>query len=256
MKKYDTIDVRIEQSVCFVRFNRAARGNTINARLIEECLNVLDTSPDGVTVLVFEGSPEVFCLGADFDEIGATVAGNGTGGSAGPIYDLWDTMTRAPYVCISHVRGRANAGGMGFIAASDIVLADEGAQFSLSEMLFGLFPACVLPFLIRRVGFQRAHYLTLTTQPISSAQALAWGLVDASAAQSEPLLRRHLTRLRVLSKKAIRRYKQYSSRLRPVGEREMALAANREVFSDPANLEAIVKYTNTGTLPWDQPQVR
>nr|WP_269820011.1 enoyl-CoA hydratase-related protein [Bacillus velezensis] len=42
--------------------------------------------------------------------------------------------------------GVANAGGIGFVAASDIVIADDTAVFSLSELLFGLFPAMVLPF--------------------------------------------------------------------------------------------------------------
>jgi len=62
---------------------------------------------------------------------------------------LWLRLATVRTVTISHVRGKANAGGIGFVAASDIVLADETAQFSLSELLFGLYPACVLPFLIR-----------------------------------------------------------------------------------------------------------
>ena len=105
--------------------------------------------------------------------------------------------------------GMANGGGVGFVAASDIVLADETAQFGLSELLFGLFPACVLPFLIRRIGFQKAHYLTLMTQPISAQQAQTWGLVDACAKRSDSLLRKHLLRLSRLSKASIRRYKKY-----------------------------------------------
>jgi polyketide biosynthesis enoyl-CoA hydratase PksH len=80
---------------------------------------------------------------------------------------------------MSHVRGTSNAGGTGFVAASDIVIADNTAQFSLSELLFGLYPACVLPFLTKRIGFRKAHYLTLMTNPISVQQANAWNLVDA-----------------------------------------------------------------------------
>jgi len=122
-------------------------------------------------------------------------------------------LATGPYVTIAHVRGTANAGGVGFVAASDIVLADETAQFSLSELLFGLYPACVMPFLIRRIGFQKANYFTMMTKPISAMLACEWGLVDAVEPVSEVLLRRHLQRLRRLSKTAIRRYKTYMSRI-------------------------------------------
>jgi polyketide biosynthesis enoyl-CoA hydratase PksH len=163
-------------------------------------------------------------------------------------------MATGPYVTIAHVRGKANAGGVGFVAASDIVLADETAQFSLSEMLFGLYPACVLPFLIRRIGFQKAHYFTLMTQPISAKQAFEWGLVDAWEPSSEALLRRHLQRLRRLSKPAIARYKSYMGRIGvPVGElKAPAVAANREIFSDPENLRAITRYVEHGVFPWEK----
>ena len=162
---------------------------------------------------MLSGSPEVFCLGADFKAIAGRTKNGYKDDGPGPMYDLWLRLATGPYVTISHVRGKANAGGVGFVAASDIVLADETAQFSLSELLFGLYPACVLPFLIRRIGFQKAHYLTLMTQPISAMQACEWGLVDVCEPQSNSLLQRHLQRLRRLSKTAIRRYKTYMNQI-------------------------------------------
>jgi len=139
------------------------------------------------------------------------------------------------------------------VAACDIVLADESAVFSLSELLFGLMPACVLPFLIRRVGFQRAHYMTLMTQPFSVQQAETWGLVDAWEAKSENLLRRHLLRLRRLSKTGIERYKRYMNVLDDSlhSQKADALAANLEVFSDSENLSKISRFVQDGTFPWE-----
>ena len=93
---------------------------------------------------------------------------------------------------IAHVRGKANAGGIGFVAACDIVLADSAAVFSLSELLFGLMPACVLPFLVRRIGFAKANAMTLSTQPVGVQVAREWGLVDAFEENSDNLLRKHL----------------------------------------------------------------
>ena len=252
---YETIKVQFQESSCFLQFNRPLAGNTISGRLVAECNDVLAACEDSSTVVVLSGSPEVFCMGADFRAV-ARAAGGGRaqGDDPGPLYDLWLRLATGPYVTISHVRGKANAGGVGFVAASDIVIADETAQFSLSELLFGLYPACVLPFLTRRVGLQRANYLTLMTQPVSARQACEWGLVDACDSQSEALLRRHLQRLRRLSKVAIRRYKSYVSRISSTLQdlKPLAVAANLEVFSDADNLNAITRYVEQGVFPWER----
>jgi polyketide biosynthesis enoyl-CoA hydratase PksH len=143
----------------------------------------------------------------------------------------------------------------------------------LSELLFGFFPAIVLPFLIRRVGWQKAHYMTLMTQPMAVQRAHTWGLVDEYAETSESLLRKHLLRLRHLSKTAIVRYKRYLDELdagqgqacgqetvekglAPFpslrGARSLAVAAHHKEFSDPDNLKGIFRYVEEGLFPWEK----
>lgn len=251
---YETIKVDFRDAICFLQIDRPEANNTISARLVAECHEVLSVCERSATIVVLSGTPEVFCSGADFTALAsASKTGQEPEDDPGRLYDLWLRLATGPYVTIAHVRGKTNAGGVGFAAASDIVLADETAQFSLSELLFGLYPACVLPFLNRRVGFQRAHYLTLTTQPISAKQACEWGLVDAWDPVSDTLLRRHLQRLRRLSKSAIRQYKAYSSRISPPLQdlRPPAVAANRTMFADPDNLHAITRYVEHGIFPWE-----
>ncbi|WP_139492058.1 enoyl-CoA hydratase/isomerase [Brevibacillus dissolubilis] len=251
---YQTIQVRFQESICYIRLYRPEANNTINDRLIEEMHHVLALCEEAATVVVLEGLPEVFCFGADFDGIyNELVSGNRTAQSQEPLYDLWLKLATGPFITISHVRGKVNAGGVGFVAASDIVVADETAHFSLSELLFGLFPACVLPFLVRRIGHQNAHYLTLMTQPITVQQAHTWRLVDAYEANSEVLLRKHLVRLRRLSKSAVQRYKRFSAELNDLlyQSKGLALASNQEVFADPQNQEGIIRYVQTGQFPWE-----
>lgn len=252
---FQTVQVRLQDSICFVQFDRPEANNTINQRLVEDCHQVLDACElAATTVIVFSGNAEVFCFGADFQGIrDRTVNAAADEGGPDRLYDLWLRMATGPFVTVASVRGKVNAGGLGFVAAADIALADESAKFSLSELLFGLIPACVLPFLIRRVGMQRAHYLTLMTQPVGVEQAHAWGLVDAWEPQSEPLLRKHLLRLRRLSATAIGRYKRYLGDIVPALHacRAAALATNTEVFSDPRNLQDIVRYVEKGLFPWE-----
>lgn len=251
---YETIRVRWEEDLCYLQLYRPEANNTINERLIEECSQVLQLCKATVKIVVLEGLPDVFCFGADFQRLQETFeSSQGSQQNPEPAYDLWHQLATGPYITIAHVRGKANAGGIGFVAACDLVLCEEKTVFSLSELLFGLIPACVLPFLIRRMGFSKTHYMTLMTRPISAKQAHTWGLVDAYDVNSDNLLRMHLLRLRRLSKTGILRHKHYMNDLTDFlrMSKAKALEANQEVFKDPENLEKIARYVKTGKFPWE-----
>ena len=252
---FETLKVRFQEDVCFVQLYRPDANNTINDRLIADFNRLLDLHEARIRILVLEGLPEVFCFGADFKALEQDIA-RGVGGplfDPAPMYDLWLRLAMGPFVSVAHVRGPANAGGIGFVAACDIVLCDETATFGLSELLFGLMPACVLPFLIRRIGPAKANTMTLLTEPVSAQTALDWGLVDDLSADSVNLLRRKLLRLRRLPVSGIRRYKRYMEGWGEdlVAARSRALAANVEVFSDPENRAKIARYVTTGAFPWE-----
>ncbi|WP_139488137.1 enoyl-CoA hydratase/isomerase [Brevibacillus dissolubilis] len=251
-----TLRVRFQEKICYVQFHRPEANNAVNDELIEEFHQVLHVcEQESVTVVVLEGSPEVFCWGADFGEIHKKMdEGSSTGSDPESLYDLWLRLATGPYITIAHVRGKVNAGGVGFVAACDVVIADDTAQFSLSELLFGLFPACVLPFLIRRIGVQKAHYFTLMTWPVHIQQAHAWGLVDAYDTKSEPLLRKHLRRLKCLPESGIAQYKRYMHSINDslYQSKSAALSSNREMFMNQQNLERIYTYVETGYFPWEQ----
>ncbi len=253
---YRTLRVRVDDDICYIQLYRPEANNTINDLVIAEYNHALDYCETGsIKIVVLEGLPDVFSFGADFNSIGDSVEKTGVNQEQDPgqLYDLWLKLASGSYLTIAHVRGKANAGGIGFVAACDIVLSEAKAIYSLSELLFGLMPACVLPFLIRRVGLPKANYMTLMTQPINAQQALEWGLVDAIEDNSENLLRKHLLRLRRLGKTAIGRYKSYINRLDQslIDAKPKALAANIEVFSDEENLQKITRYVKTGKFPWE-----
>ena len=254
-RSFETIRVRTEDDICFVQIHRPESNNAINQRLIAELGETLRACEGSAKVVVLEGLPQVFCSGADFKEIETRFASEDHAAEQDPepLYDLWQRLACGPCVSVAHVRGRANAGGIGFVAACDIVLSDNKAVFGLSELLFGLMPACVLPFLARRVGFARANYMTLMTQPIAAGRALEWGLVDACEELSEDLLRKQLLRLRRLDMNAVARYKRYASSLDGgfSAAKPKALQANVEVFSDANNLHRIARYVRTGKFPWE-----
>jgi polyketide biosynthesis enoyl-CoA hydratase PksH len=252
---YQAVRTRYDGSVCFLQLYRPQAGNSIDEELIGECRDVLAGCAGTVTAVVLEGLPEVFCSGADFARIHPDAAdGQLASAGSGALYDLWMQIAEGPFVSIAVIRGQANAGGVGFVAACDIVLAESAAKFSLSELLFDLVPAMVLPFLIRRIGPQRARYLALTTRPISAHEAQVWGLVDAHADDVERLVRLHLTRLQRLSVKSIRQCKDYMAGMDDfiLRNRLRALAVSQRAFEDPDTVSKIERFHRDGRLPWEE----
>lgn len=251
----ESLRIRYDDGVCFAQIHRPHANNTINAELVEDFRDLLEEYQGRLRILVIEGLPEVFCFGADFGELSESTAARESlrGHDPGALYDLWQAISEGEFISIAHVRGKANAGGVGFVAACDVVLCEESSVFSLSEMLFGLMPACVLPFLIRRIGFAKANYMTLMTNPVTAREAVSWGLADGCAENTDILLRKHLSRLRRLDQVAITRYKRYTRRLSDFTRlsREAALEANLEVFSDSRNRQSIARYVATGQFPWE-----
>jgi polyketide biosynthesis enoyl-CoA hydratase PksH len=192
--------------------NRPEQQNSINATLIDDFHRALDTAeadPE-CRLLVLEGANGVFCTGMDFAEVAAeAAAANHESMRSEKYIELIHRFTSVPKVVVAKIDGRVTAGGVGLVAASDLVVASPRSQFSLSEALWGLLPCCVLPYLIRRIGFQPAYRMTLTTQAVSAQEALAFHLVDEVANDPDDAIRRWMLRVGRLEEETLRELKQY-----------------------------------------------
>lgn len=250
---YQTLRVRQQPGIQFVQLYRPEANNAINAPLVQELsalLAAVEQEPT-INVVVLEGLPDVFCSGMDFQEYVNTETGDEQQRMA-DFFRFLRQLAESSKIIVAKVQGKVNAGGIGLVAGSDLVVADNEASFALSELLFGLLPAMVLPFLIQRVGLQRAKLLALTTQPIQAAEAQRWGLVDEIGADPNQVLRPYLQRWRRLSPLAIRRLKQYLHQLQPIDAATQALAVKTiaEVTADPVVKEGIRRYVAEGVAPW------
>jgi len=78
------------------------------------------------------------------------------------------------------VHGAAIGGANGFLAACDFALAEENTVFSLSEVKIGIVPACISPYVIKRVGEYNARELMLTGKRITGRTARKRGLLNKS----------------------------------------------------------------------------
>ena len=162
-----------------------------------------------------------------------------------------------PIVALSGT-GPVFCSGMDFADASRseaTSLADRGgaAFFGLPEALWGLLPCCVLPFLIRRVGYQPAHAMTLSTMPVPALRAERYHLVDEVVEDAEPVLRRLAGRLSKLDGHTVGDAKRYLGRMwPPPGDPErVATAEFARLVSSPAVQRRIANFANHQQMPWE-----
>lgn len=255
---YETILVETAPRAVTITLNRPERANSINAALLRDLNAALDEAErtPSCRLVILRGKPGLFCTGMDFVE--AAGAPDGAGGDGGhmAVEDYMAVLKRfasSPKIVIAVIDGKTVAGGVGFAAASDLVIATPRADFSLSEALWGLLPCCVIPFLIRRVGFQKAYAMTLTTRTWSAAEAAAIHLVDEVTETPDEAVRRLLLRLGLLTDETVGELKRYFQKMWLLSP-EMEQTAVREIArlaAKPAVRRGIADYVGSGRFPWE-----
>ena len=250
---YQTLKINHQPAVKRIQIYRPEANNSINDQMTQELLSALQAAEaeEAVKVLILEGLPDVFCTGMDFQEV-ADEKQVAPKASSHSYYNILKQMSQSSKVILSLVRGQVKAGGVGLVAASDFVIADDTVTFVLSELLFGLLPACVLPFLIRRVGFQKAYRLALTTEVISVSEAYNWGLIDEYGSNTNKLISQYVRRLKCLPSSGVKDLKDYITQLWIIQAETQDLAINKlnSLVTNTTIQEKIKRFQTEGIFPW------
>lgn len=235
------------------------RGNLLNRTLIEAlhaALDDVENFPE-LSLLILSAEGPVFCDGMDFNEALATVgpAEEEIRQAVHRFHALLERLARVPVIVAALVDGRVNAGGMGLVAASDLVLAGPAADFGLSEILFGLLPVTVTPFLVRRTGLQAIYRMALTAQRMNAERALACGLVDELISDPTDAIRRLRLRADRLEREAVHRtkafYADYAGLDGAAGQRAEETLAR--LFSDSRTVARMRAFAQGEPSPWLKP---
>lgn len=240
-----------------VTLHRPKQRNSINTQLIQDLHNLLDLAENDPMChcIVLQGENGFFCTGMDFNEASQK---NSTTNENPPFsakyMELLNRFTTTPKIIISLVEGQVLAGGVGIVAASDLVIGGQQAQFGLSEALWGLLPACVTPFLIRRIGFQKAFFMTLTTETINASEAHRIGLIDKLAEQPHESLRQITLRLKRIHEETIHDLKAYFRKMWIItAEMEAeAISELERLMMKPQVRVNIKNFIEKQQFPWEK----
>mgnify|MGYP002525988939 CR=1 FL=1 len=170
-----------QAGVATITLNRPEVHNAFNAEVIELLSEMLDdlAGADGVRVVLLDAVGKSFSAGADLNWMkrAASFSADENREDARALGEMLRRLNRLPKPTVALVQGSAFGGGVGLMAACDIVIAVRAAAFSLSEVKLGLIPATIAPYVVAAIGERQARRYFLTGEHFDGEAALKLGLV-------------------------------------------------------------------------------
>ncbi|MEI8324172.1 MAG: enoyl-CoA hydratase/isomerase family protein [Betaproteobacteria bacterium] len=228
-------------AVATVTLNRPDVRNAFNDEVIHELAQAFTElgARDDVRAIVLGAAGTAFCAGADLNWM-RRMAGYSRAenlADAGQLAEMLRVIYACPKPTIARIQGDAIAGGMGLVAACDIAVSVDTANFCLSEVKLGLIPATISPYVIRAMGARAAHRYFLTAERFSAAEAQRIGFVHevVSAEQLDAKVEEITKALVNASPNAV---KECKNLLRDVAGKDMDVALIARTVQGIASIRA------------------
>jgi methylglutaconyl-CoA hydratase len=175
------LQLEVTDLVATVTLNRPDVRNAFNDEVIAEvtdCFNALALQ-EGVRCIVLAANGTAFCAGADLNWMRsmADYTHQQNLADASRLAAMMRTVYACPKPTIVRIQGDVYAGGMGLVAACDMAVSVDTANFCLSEVRLGLVPSTISPYVVRAMGARAAHRYFLTAERFNAAEALRIGFV-------------------------------------------------------------------------------
>lgn len=184
MSNYSTLLFESKENIATVWLNRPGIHNAFNEIMISELIECFGkiNQMNNIRVVILRGKGKSFCAGADLNWM-KDVTKYSYEENYNESYRLSQCFYSI-YTCIKPtiavVHGAAIGGANGLLTACDMAFCDSKTTFSLSEVKIGIIPACISPYVIKRVGEFGAKELMLTGRRINGKEAEAFRLVNKS----------------------------------------------------------------------------
>jgi len=176
----------VDDAIAVITLNNPARRNALSADLMAALTDALTSlgADANVRAIIIRTDGPVFSAGHDLREL------------VGHDQDEYETVFelctelmmvigRLDQPVIAEVRGLATAAGCQLVAACDLAVASEEAQFATPGVKIGLF--CTTPGVAvsRTIPRKKAMEMLLTGQPIDAAEAERAGLINRVVSSNE-----------------------------------------------------------------------
>jgi enoyl-CoA hydratase/carnithine racemase len=168
----DVVRFTVERGIATITLDSQHNRNALSRQLITELHDGLDAAEEaGAKAIVLTHVGPAFCAGADLKE-----RSDGPPDSSSFVRALQRLMdTERP--TIAAVNGAVRAGGIGLMAACDLVVVHSSVTFALTEVRIGVAPAIISVPILRRVPAGKIATAVLTGEPFGADEARSMGLV-------------------------------------------------------------------------------
>ena len=183
------LTIAVQDRIARITLSRPEVRNAFNDAVIQELKAAFEAvgARDDVRAVVLAAVGPAFCAGADLNWMRrmADYTRDENVADAGQLAAMLQAIYECPKPTIAAVQGDVFAGGMGLVAACDMAVSVDTANYCLSEVKLGLIPATISPYVIRAMGARASHRYFLTAERFSAQEAHRIGfvheLVDADA---------------------------------------------------------------------------
>lgn len=163
--------------------------NALSDQLVTELHAALTAAEadEAVRCIVLTHTGGTFCAGADLSEASDGAVGDPARSRADQLVDLLRAIIACPKPVIGRIDGHVRAGGMGLVAACDLVVAGGSTTFALTESRLGLAASVISLALLPRTDPRAASRYFLTGETFDATEAARIGLTTEAVGDAAEL---------------------------------------------------------------------
>lgn len=185
---YKTLSVEEKDYILYVGLNRPECRNAINPQMIEDLTNFfLTANKSSARAIYLYGQGKAFCSGADLNWMKSMkdFSEEENIQDALQLFNMFKAGLSCSLPIIGHFHNYVMGGAIGLASICDVALAETDTQFCFSEVLLGLAPAVISPFVLNKMQKSFVRQYTLTGEQFSETIAKQSGLVQFCGRKKE-----------------------------------------------------------------------
>jgi len=180
---FEATKIDIQNNILTITLNRPERKNALNTVMTNEINYALAYAKQerSIRVVILEAEGDVFCAGADLKNMsGREKQPESAIPSLKGSTDISLSIRHLNKPVIAKIQGKVLAGALLMVSNATHAIAADHVTFSAPEILRGIWPFMVMAGLFRVMPKRAGLDFIMRGQPIDSAQAESWGLINQS----------------------------------------------------------------------------
>ncbi|HRO13561.1 MAG TPA: crotonase/enoyl-CoA hydratase family protein [Paracoccus sp. (in: a-proteobacteria)] len=173
---HETIRIETDaRGIATLWLARPDKHNALSAQMIDELTQAAQAlgSDPAVRAVVLAAEGRSFCAGGDLgwmqDQMSADAETRRKGAQA--LAMMLNALNELPKPLIGRVQGNAFGGGVGMMSVCDVAVGVHGARFGLTETKLGLIPATIGPYVLARMGEDKARRVFMSARLFDADEA-------------------------------------------------------------------------------------